>query len=423
MRGRHQHERSAPGGLQARAHVVRQRPAQPGATPSRARRRSSRPSQPVRSGPDARAHDLVVVDGDDRVAPRCDAAKVNHALRSPQPPRATRSDAGSTCGRGHGTDPSAWRRAYRPEPARLARPPAGPVRRARGPPGHRRLFGVAHRQTRCYHPRVDCQHVKAREVRVAEARASGVRRQSQQPRAADRARLRHPPAALALSETVEGLGFDSVWVGDSLFSKPRYEAISLLSAISQRTSRVKLGTACLVTSPRNPLYLALEWATLDVLAGGRTIFGPCAGNPEVGRPPRVRGAGARLRQAVRDLRGGPRDPADAVDGREDHSPRRAVHVRRRRVLLRHRDGPAHADPEAAALLDRLQSAPVTNAADEKMVRTMKNACRRVLQVRRRLDDLLPGDAPGGARRAARLLPRRGRRDRRRRRAGSSSATR
>src|SRR5213595_2594965 len=42
---------------------------------------------------------------------------------------------------------------------------------------------------------------------------------------------------LDLSETVEEAGFDSVWVGDSLFSKPRYEPISLLSAISQRTSR------------------------------------------------------------------------------------------------------------------------------------------------------------------------------------------
>lgn len=87
---------------------------------------------------------------------------------------------------------------------------------------------------------------------------------------------------LDLSEKVEELGFDSVWVGDSLFSKPRYEAISLLSAISQRTERVILGTSCLVTSTRNPLFLALEWATLDQIAGGRTILGACMGNPEIG---------------------------------------------------------------------------------------------------------------------------------------------
>jgi alkanesulfonate monooxygenase SsuD/methylene tetrahydromethanopterin reductase-like flavin-dependent oxidoreductase (luciferase family) len=89
-------------------------------------------------------------------------------------------------------------------------------------------------------------------------------------------------ALLDLSSVVEELGFDSVWVGDSLFSKPRYEPLSLLSAISQRTSHVKLGTACLVTSTRNPLYLALEWATLDEISGGRTILGACKGNPEKG---------------------------------------------------------------------------------------------------------------------------------------------
>src|SRR5690348_15428075 len=87
---------------------------------------------------------------------------------------------------------------------------------------------------------------------------------------------------LDLSEVVEESGFDSVWVGDSLFSKPRYEPISLLSAISQRTSRVRLGTACMVSSTRNPLYLALEWATLDVISRGRTIFGTGMGNPEEG---------------------------------------------------------------------------------------------------------------------------------------------
>jgi alkanesulfonate monooxygenase SsuD/methylene tetrahydromethanopterin reductase-like flavin-dependent oxidoreductase (luciferase family) len=36
----------------------------------------------------------------------------------------------------------------------------------------------------------------------------------------------------------EALGFDSLWVGDSLFSKPRHEPLTLLAALSQRTSRV-----------------------------------------------------------------------------------------------------------------------------------------------------------------------------------------
>lgn len=87
---------------------------------------------------------------------------------------------------------------------------------------------------------------------------------------------------LDLSELVEEVGFDSVWVGDSLFSKPRHEPLSLLAAISQRTERVKLGTACLVSATRNPLYLALEWSTLDQMSGGRTVLGACMGNPEEG---------------------------------------------------------------------------------------------------------------------------------------------
>lgn len=89
-------------------------------------------------------------------------------------------------------------------------------------------------------------------------------------------------ALLDLSTHVEELGFDSIWVGDSLFSKPRYEAMTLLGALSQRTRRVRMGTACLVTTVRNPLWVAAEWATLDVMSGGRMIYGPCMGSAEIG---------------------------------------------------------------------------------------------------------------------------------------------
>lgn len=89
-------------------------------------------------------------------------------------------------------------------------------------------------------------------------------------------------ALLDLSTVVEEHGFDSIWVGDSLFSKPRYEAMTLLGALTQRTSRVRLGTACLVTSTRNPLWVHAEWSTLDTISGGRMILGPCMGNPEIG---------------------------------------------------------------------------------------------------------------------------------------------
>jgi alkanesulfonate monooxygenase SsuD/methylene tetrahydromethanopterin reductase-like flavin-dependent oxidoreductase (luciferase family) len=86
------------------------------------------------------------------------------------------------------------------------------------------------------------------------------------------------PRLLELGAHAEELGFDSVWVGDSLLSKPRYEPLALLAALSQRTRRVQLGTACLVTTQRHPVQLAHAWATLDVLSGGRTILGACSGN-------------------------------------------------------------------------------------------------------------------------------------------------
>src|SRR5215472_14633664 len=72
--------------------------------------------------------------------------------------------------------------------------------------------------------------------------------------------------------------FDSVWVGDNFLSKPRLEAIVTLSAVAARTRRVKLGTICLATFPmRHPLPLAIQWASLDVLSGGRTILTVCNG--------------------------------------------------------------------------------------------------------------------------------------------------
>jgi alkanesulfonate monooxygenase SsuD/methylene tetrahydromethanopterin reductase-like flavin-dependent oxidoreductase (luciferase family) len=83
---------------------------------------------------------------------------------------------------------------------------------------------------------------------------------------------------LALAQQAEELGLDSVWVGDSLLARPRYEPLALLGALAQRTSAIRLGTACLVTTLRHPVQLAHAWSTIDVLSGGRTVLGACAGN-------------------------------------------------------------------------------------------------------------------------------------------------
>jgi len=78
---------------------------------------------------------------------------------------------------------------------------------------------------------------------------------------------------------------DAVWVGDSILSKPRLECIPLLGAIAAHTSRVKLGVACMATiAQRNPMLLALQWASLDVLSSGRTWLAACMGYPASQHP-------------------------------------------------------------------------------------------------------------------------------------------
>lgn len=82
---------------------------------------------------------------------------------------------------------------------------------------------------------------------------------------------------LRLAEKAETLGFDSVWVGDSVLARPRHEPLTLLAAVAGRTRRVKLGTAVLVVPLRNPVLLAHQIATLDQVSDGRLLLGVGAG--------------------------------------------------------------------------------------------------------------------------------------------------
>ncbi|ETW93995.1 MAG: hypothetical protein ETSY2_50460, partial [Candidatus Entotheonella gemina] len=79
--------------------------------------------------------------------------------------------------------------------------------------------------------------------------------------------------------------------------KSRLEAVTTLSAIAMRTERVQLGTAAIIAPLRNPTWLALSWATLDRLAGGRTILGVCVGaeQPKPGITGEFETAGANLK--------------------------------------------------------------------------------------------------------------------------------
>ena len=85
---------------------------------------------------------------------------------------------------------------------------------------------------------------------------------------------------IELGRLVEEYGYDSVWAGDSILAKPRLDSISVLSAVAGVTEKVKLGTACFASFPlRNPIILAYQWATLDVLSEGRSLLVVCQGTP------------------------------------------------------------------------------------------------------------------------------------------------
>ena len=84
-----------------------------------------------------------------------------------------------------------------------------------------------------------------------------------------------------LSVEAEGAGvFDTVWVGDSLLAKPRLESVTLLSTLAGATSRLRLAVGCMATFVhRHPVMLAHQWASLDVLSGGRAWLAVCLGGP------------------------------------------------------------------------------------------------------------------------------------------------
>ncbi|MCE3551112.1 LLM class flavin-dependent oxidoreductase [Pseudonocardia sp. RS11V-5] len=78
---------------------------------------------------------------------------------------------------------------------------------------------------------------------------------------------------VAVAAAAERAGADSVWVGDSLFARPRLDPLTLLAAVATATSTATLGTAVLVAPQWNPLLLARAAATVDVLSGGRLVLG------------------------------------------------------------------------------------------------------------------------------------------------------
>ena len=76
--------------------------------------------------------------------------------------------------------------------------------------------------------------------------------------------------------SAEACGYDSVWVNEHHFHQYGGMMPSLptmLAAVAQRTSRVRLGTSVVVLPLHHPLEIAEQLAMVDLLSSGRLEFG------------------------------------------------------------------------------------------------------------------------------------------------------
>ena len=96
----------------------------------------------------------------------------------------------------------------------------------------------------------------------------------------------YPETMVRIAQAAEAAGFDSVWAGEHVvlpdipgeqtFLAPEHRILNpvvALTFIAAHTSTILLGTGIIVLPQHHPLLLAKELATLDVLSGGRVIFG------------------------------------------------------------------------------------------------------------------------------------------------------
>jgi probable F420-dependent oxidoreductase len=132
--------------------------------------------------------------------------------------------------------------------------------------------------------------------------------------------LKAPTEQFELVQRVEALGFESVWTGDHVsFHGPIHESLTLLATFVPITRRVRLGTAVYLLALRAPAIAAKAAASLDVLSGGRLIFGVGVGgeNPKefelCGVPHRERGA--RVTEGIDVVRVLWRDTPASFQGR------------------------------------------------------------------------------------------------------------
>jgi alkanesulfonate monooxygenase SsuD/methylene tetrahydromethanopterin reductase-like flavin-dependent oxidoreductase (luciferase family) len=86
-------------------------------------------------------------------------------------------------------------------------------------------------------------------------------------------------STLEIIEFGEQLGFDSAWLRHRHLQYGVSSPVAVLAAASQRTNRIELGTAVIPLGWENPLRLAEDLATVDILSGGRLNPGVSVGPP------------------------------------------------------------------------------------------------------------------------------------------------
>jgi probable F420-dependent oxidoreductase len=112
-----------------------------------------------------------------------------------------------------------------------------------------------------------------------------------------------PGAMVATVRAAEAAGFESVWAGEHVVlpdpqvppspmapQDPAVDSLFALTWAAAHTSTLRLATGIVILPQRNPVVLAKEVASLDVLSGGRVILGIGAGYLE----PEFRAIGANF---------------------------------------------------------------------------------------------------------------------------------
>lgn len=102
------------------------------------------------------------------------------------------------------------------------------------------------------------------------------------------------PLLTRLARTADDAGFDSLWTMDHFFQipitgqppeAPLLEAYAVLAFLAAETGRIRLGTMVTCVAYRHPGVLIKAVTSIDVLSGGRVIFGVGAGAPFSELPP------------------------------------------------------------------------------------------------------------------------------------------